>query len=55
MEEQLLFLRKNVANVKGVSDFTFTGPNSAIITDSYDYVETQIYIMVQLYFPRIFK
>ena len=42
MEEHLLFVWGKSANFEGVSDFTFTGPNSAIISDSCDFIGTQI-------------
>ena len=50
MEESLFFVSSNVVNVEDVSDFTFTSPNSAIISDSCEYVGTQIRILVEFGF-----
>ena len=42
MEEYLLFVRANVANVKGICNFTFLGPNSVIISNSCDFMAPDI-------------
>ena len=55
MEEHFFFVQNDVVNVKGVCNFTFAGSNSAIISDSCDYVGTQLFIAVEFSFPRILK
>ena len=55
MEVHLFFVRSNVANIEGVCYFIFTCPNSAIISDSCDFVGSQVCILVEFSFPRIFK
>ena len=55
MEEHLFVVQINVANIEGVCNFTFTGSNSAIISDSCISVGTQIYILVEIGFQHIFK
>ena len=47
MEEHLFLVQSNVANIKGFFDFTFEAPNNAIISDSYDLVGIQIFILVE--------
>ena len=54
MEEHLLFLHSNVVNVEDVCNFTLLGPNSTIISDRCDYVETQICTLLGFGFPHIF-
>ena len=39
MEEHLIFVRSSISYVKGLSDFTFKGPNSAIISVSFYHIE----------------
>ena len=46
---------KSIANVEGVCYFTFTYPNSAIVSDSCDHVGSQVCILVKFSFPHIFK
>ena len=55
MEKYLPFVQSNVENVEGVCNFTFLGPKSAIISDSYDHKGTQICILIEFSFPCIFK
>ena len=55
LEVYLPFVLRNAANNKGVYNFAFVGPNSAVISDSCDYIGTQIYVLVELCFPYIFK
>ena len=54
MEEQLLLVGSNVANVVYVRYFTFAGGDSAIIfIDSCDSIRTQVRILVVFSLPRI--
>ena len=55
MEEHLFLVRSNVVNVEGVYYFTFACPNSVIISYSCDGVGSQVCILVEFGFPRIFK
>ena len=55
MEEYVLFIRSYVANVQGVYNLNFAGPNSAIISGSCGHIGTQICILVQLSFLSIFE
>ena len=55
MEEHLFVVWSNVANVESVCYFTFTCPNSAIISNSCGCVGFQVCILVEFSFPRIFK
>ena len=55
MEEDLLFVQIEVANVQDIYRFTFTGPKSAIIFDKYDFIWTQIWLLIDLCLPRIFE
>ena len=55
MEEHLLFVWSNVANVENFCDINFAGPNSDIRFDSCNSIGTQICILVGLCFPYIIK
>ena len=50
MEEHLFLVHSYVANVKGSYDSTFTGPNSAIISDSCDSIGNQIHRLIEFSF-----
>ena len=50
-----LLVGGNIVNVEGFCYFTFTDPNSDIISDICDHLRSQVYILVELSFPRIFK
>ena len=53
--KHLLFVRINVANVKGICDLTFVELNSAIISDSCDYIGTQIRTLIEFSFTTHFE
>ena len=55
MEDHLFLVQSNVANVEGVYEFTFVSSCSAIISNSSDYIGSQIGILVEFSFPCIFK
>ena len=56
MEEQLLLVGSNIANVVYVRYFTLTGGDSAIIfVDSCDSIRTKVRILVILRLPRILQ
>ena len=55
MEEHLFLVQSNAVNIESVWYFTFTCPNSAIISDSCDCLGTQICILVEFSFPCVFK
>ena len=55
IEEHLVIVWSTVMNFIDVSDLTFVSPNNAIISDSCDYLGTQICILVKFGFPRIFN
>ena len=48
-------MRSKVLDVKGVCDSAFTGPNSAIISDSCDYIGTYLGILSECCLPCVFK
>ena len=48
-------LRPVDSNVEGISKVAFTSPNNAIISNIYDYLGTQICILIKFYFSYIFK
>ena len=51
MEEHLLLIQNDIANLTGDFDFTSTDPDSAIISDSSDCIGTRICILVEFGFP----
>ena len=52
MEEYLLPVQNNVVKVKDICDFTFAGPNSVIIPNSFNYT---VRVLVELGFLSYFN
>ena len=55
MDSSLFLVRSWILDVKGVRDFAFTGSYSAIISERYDYIGTQVGVLIEFCLPRIFK
>ena len=54
MDHNFFLIRSLVSDVKGVRDSAFTGPYSAIISDSCDDVGTYVGVLIEFSLPHVF-
>ena len=49
MDRSLFLVRSLISDDEGVRNLAFMGPNSAIISDSYNYIGTYISVLIEFY------